>query len=173
MSLSLSHINTHTHVTFCFGLLVRSSKSWHLRSKYSVHWDSNLMKKAWSAKENIFLNVYVGLSCWNTSGWLLSWPTWDSIMAAEHLVRLSEGTSLASGPQGRLKCPTGSAYTADHKPHVGSYTRKERNRDISVRNILTVVLLCSVLTKKKVSFTSPLGDPSRISMMKSLTEGRL
>lgn len=41
-------------------------------------------------------------------------------MAAEQLERLKGETSWVSGLQRRLKYQTGSACTADHKPHVGS-----------------------------------------------------
>ena len=45
-------------------LLVRSSRSWHLRSKYSVHWDNNLGGKKQHQHKSVYLSFsHVYLQC--------------------------------------------------------------------------------------------------------------
>lgn len=67
-------------------------------------------------------------------------------------------------------CQFGSKCTVDHKPHGGSERRRNIEK-ISKYNIMFEIHFFGYLLS--VLFTSPLGDPSRISIIKSLTEGRL
>lgn len=77
---------------------------------------------------------------------------------------------MVSEHQRRLRCQTGSECTVDHKPHGESDKRSNEEHfehTMWSQGCIVYHLLLKVL------FTSPLGDPSRISMIKSLTEGRL
>lgn len=104
-----------------FNLLVKSSRSWHLRSKYSVHCERNLKEESNISTSTTVSVMSIFYSCCVTSGWFLSLQTWDSIKAAEQWEWLRGGTSWVSGRQQRLRCRTGSECTVDHKLHGGSY----------------------------------------------------